>query len=231
MCDAHCRKKERATRSGSFLFAKRVFYLFLLLLLFGDVVDVDVDTAELNPNQPVEMEILQSLQKAQTEILNKLASIESRIAKHEGMRVDIKDSHGATKKQVEDLGRAIAEHKDDISILQKKFKDLPAKNVDLENRSWRQNLLFYGVDDNKGLTQEQLLEYTATNRPYLIHARIMGKTRSALLTFDETRIPYYIKFDCGTIRCQPCRRALQTCTYCSDIGHRQDVCPHPNKPR
>ncbi|KAH9374295.1 hypothetical protein HPB48_005615 [Haemaphysalis longicornis] len=144
--DAHCRKRARAPRSMSFLFAKRVFYLFLLLLLSGDV--------ELNPG-PVEMDILQSLQKGQTEILNNLASIESRIAKHEGMIADIKDSLVATKKQVEELGKIVTEHKDDISILQKEFKNLQAKNVDLENRSRRQNLLFYGVDDNKAETWDE----------------------------------------------------------------------------
>ncbi|KAH9372269.1 hypothetical protein HPB48_003348 [Haemaphysalis longicornis] len=88
------------------------------------------------------MDILQSLQKGPTEILNKLASIESRITKHEGMIADIRDSLGTTKKQVKDLGKIVTEHKDDISILQKEFKNLQAKNVDLENRSRRQNLCF-----------------------------------------------------------------------------------------
>lgn len=87
----------------------------------------------------------------------------------------------------------------------------------------------HGIPDN--ITQAQLLELTATNRPYLIHARLMGKTRSALLTFGGTRIPYYIKFDCEMLRCRPYRRTLQTCKCCGEIGHRQDVCPQPDKPR
>ncbi|KAH9374387.1 hypothetical protein HPB48_001971 [Haemaphysalis longicornis] len=102
--------------------------------------------------------MLQSLQKGQTEILNKLASIDSPIAKHEGMIADIKDSLGATKKQVEDLGEVVTEQRDDISILQKEFKNLQAKNVDLENRCRRQNLSFYGIDDNKAKTWDQFEE-------------------------------------------------------------------------
>lgn len=89
--------------------------------------------------------------------------------------------------------------------------------------------VIHGIPDN--ITQAQLLELTATNRPYLIHARIMGKTRSALLTFGGTRVPYYIKFDCEMLRCRPYRRTLQTCKCCGDVGHRQDVCPQPDKPR
>ncbi|KAH9372810.1 hypothetical protein HPB48_001325 [Haemaphysalis longicornis] len=71
------------------------------------------------------------------------------------MIAHIKDSLGATKKQVEYLGKIVTEHKDDISILQKEFKNLQAKNVDLANRSRRQNLLVYGVDDNQAETWDQ----------------------------------------------------------------------------
>lgn len=80
------------------------------------------------------------------------------------------------------------------------------------------------------ITQDQLVEYIATNQPYLIHARLMGRTRSALLTFNGTRVPYYVKFDCEMVRCRPYRRAIQTCKCCGELGHRQDVCPHLEQP-
>lgn len=89
--------------------------------------------------------------------------------------------------------------------------------------------VIHGIPE--GITQDQLIELTAANRPYLIHARLMGRTRSALLTFNGLRIPYYIKLDCEMVRCRPYRRAAQTCQCCGEIGHRQDVCPHPDKPR
>lgn len=89
--------------------------------------------------------------------------------------------------------------------------------------------VIHGIPEN--ITNEQLLELTATNRPYLVHARMMGNTRSALLTFNGPRVPYYIKFDCELVRCRPYRRAVQTCKCCGDVGHRHDVCPQPDQPR
>lgn len=87
--------------------------------------------------------------------------------------------------------------------------------------------VIHGLPDD--ITPANLLEYTENNRPYLIHARLMGRTRSALLTFNGTRVPYYVKVNCELIRCRPYRRTIQVCKRCGDVGHRQDVCPHPEK--
>lgn len=48
--------------------------------------------------------------------------------------------------------------------------------------------VIHGLPEN--ITNEQLLELTATNRPYLVHARMMANTRSALLNFNGPRLAY-----------------------------------------
>lgn len=87
--------------------------------------------------------------------------------------------------------------------------------------------VIHGLPDD--ITPEKLLEYTEPNRPYLIHARLMGRTKSALLTFNGTRVPYYVKVNCELIRCRPYRRTIQVSKQCGDVGHRPDVCPHPDR--
>lgn len=87
--------------------------------------------------------------------------------------------------------------------------------------------VIHGLPDD--ITPEKLLDYLDTNRPYLIHARLMGRSKSALLTFNGTRVPYYVKFNCELIRCRPYRRVIQVCKQCGEMGHRLDVCPHPQR--
>lgn len=77
------------------------------------------------------------------------------------------------------------------------------------------------------IDNDALLELTAANKPYLIHARLLGRTSSALLTFNGTRVPFYVKVGCELIRCRPYRRVAQVCQQCGEVGHRRDVCPQP----
>lgn len=81
------------------------------------------------------------------------------------------------------------------------------------------------------ITEDNLMEYLQGNAPTLLHARIMGKTRSALLTFRTKFVPYYVKVGSVLIRCRPFRRSVQVCRVCGELGHRSDVCPTPDHPK
>lgn len=81
------------------------------------------------------------------------------------------------------------------------------------------------------VTSSNLLEFLQANKPLLLHARMMGQTRSALLTFQGKHVPFYVKVGSMLYRCRPFRRTTQVCRLCGEVGHRMDVCPQPENTR
>lgn len=83
----------------------------------------------------------------------------------------------------------------------------------------------HGLDP--AITSTNLMEYLQSNGPTLLHARFMGHTSSALLTFQTKYVPFYVKVGSVMHRCRPFRRTVPVCRACGDVGHRTDVCPTP----
>ncbi|KAH7979662.1 hypothetical protein HPB49_010323 [Dermacentor silvarum] len=59
---------------------------------------------------------------------------------------------------------------------------------------------------------------------------MLGKSTSAVITFEGPHVPFYVKVASSYTRCRPYRRSVQYCKACGEIGHRQDICPNPDKP-
>ncbi|KAG0412961.1 hypothetical protein HPB47_009894 [Ixodes persulcatus] len=60
-------------------------------------------------------------------------------------------------------------------------------------------------------------------------ARMMGQTNMAIINFEGLKVPYYVYFRGAEYRCLPHRPREQICTACLGLGHRVDVCPHPEE--
>lgn len=143
----------RRCPKGAFaFFSNSVLYLLLLLLLAGDV--------ELNPgpdgivqvnlsshDDAAQIDCLRSLQNGQVVIMNKLDAIETGFAKHETMITEISKNLAITQEHVEDVSELVSRQADIIKGLLKQVNELQGKSVEIEDRSRRQNLVFYGVDD------------------------------------------------------------------------------------
>ncbi|XP_040078313.3 LOW QUALITY PROTEIN: uncharacterized protein LOC120850040, partial [Ixodes scapularis] len=82
-----------------------------------------------------------------------------------------------------------------------------------------------------GTTEEELKELISVNGYSIPHARMLGKSSSALLTFEGPHVPFYVKAGSVFTRCRPHRRSVQYCRACGNVGHRQDVCPNPDTNR
>lgn len=90
--------------------------------------------------------------------------------------------------------------------------------------------VIHGLD--QGTTTEQLphiLSPTGLNAASIIDARMLGKTTSALITFEGKHVPFYVKAYGTLYRCRPYRQTVQHCSLCGELGHRRDVCPEPDK--
>lgn len=68
-------------------------------------------------------------------------------------------------------------------------------------------------------------------RAPVLHARMMGPTNTALITFSGTHVPHYVRMYGAELRCHIYRPRQQVCSVCLSMGHRADVCPMPDKPR
>ncbi|XP_077520561.1 uncharacterized protein LOC144130947 [Amblyomma americanum] len=54
---------------------------------------------------------------------------------------------------------------------------------------------------------------------------MLGKSKTALITFDGPFIPNMVNWWGGKYKCHPYRPTRQVCYNCGQQGHRSDVCP------
>ncbi|KAG0411073.1 hypothetical protein HPB47_011816 [Ixodes persulcatus] len=74
----------------------------------------------------------------------------------------------------------------------------------------------------------QLIANIKSNVPVLT-ARMMGKTETALITFEGTYVPCTIYYRRLRFRCRPHKSKSQQCQNCLQLGHRVEVCPKKGK--
>ncbi|KAH6941321.1 hypothetical protein HPB50_016296 [Hyalomma asiaticum] len=79
------------------------------------------------------------------------------------------------------------------------------------------------VDHTAETIMSSLLDYDRLG--LILTGRRMGATTSVLVTFRGTRVPFYINYQGGVIRCVPYRYRTEACNLCRTVGHRPDVCP------
>ncbi|XP_070395909.1 uncharacterized protein [Dermacentor albipictus] len=62
----------------------------------------------------------------------------------------------------------------------------------------------------------------------IIQARMLGNSKSAVITFLGTVLPRFVYYCGGEMACRPYRNSVQVCKICHSVGHRRDVCPQPD---
>lgn len=87
--------------------------------------------------------------------MSKLEAIDTRLAKHEEMMAEINGKLRATEGQITTLKEQLSDQENTIRTIAKEVKQLHDKGVDSENRSRRNNLVFFGVSDSESETWEQ----------------------------------------------------------------------------
>lgn len=150
---AHCSKRVccgHSSRKNFRLFANRVLYLILLSLLSCNF--------ELNPGPLTveEMELLRGLQSGQATIMSKLYLINNRLAQYKAMLTEVNNRLGVAEGQVEGVNKLVSEQFCIIRDHARQVVALRSRSVDLKKRIRRQNLVFYGIDDdNQSETMNQ----------------------------------------------------------------------------
>ncbi|KAH7936496.1 hypothetical protein HPB49_000191 [Dermacentor silvarum] len=78
-------------------------------------------------------------------------------------------------------------------------------------------------------TEKRLVELLAANNCCILHANMLAKPTSTVITFEGPHVPFYVKVASSYTRCLPYRISVPYCKYRGEISHRQDVCPNPDK--
>lgn len=170
----------------------RVLYVALLLLLSGDI--------ELNPG-PFDKGEMDYLKKLQDTIMSKLENIDTRITNSDTNIAEIKSKLEMTEGHIESVMKLVHEQATVIKNLTHQMRILQKKNIDLENRSRRMNLVFYGIDDNdqhetweqsealvKGICTAQLgYELTSVQRAHRVGRFNERKKRPIIVNFSSDK--------------------------------------------
>lgn len=82
-----------------------------------------------------------------------------------------------------------------------------------------------------GTTTDDLLDNLEAPGYEILYARMLGQTYTAVITFAGKRLPFFVYYINGEMRCTPYRQTRQVCRICLQEGHRADVCPTPDTAR
>ncbi|KAH7931694.1 hypothetical protein HPB51_029722 [Rhipicephalus microplus] len=85
-----------------------------------------------------------------------------------------------------------------------------------------------GVDADIGQEQLYLLIVHPRNQTALQVIRIKNST-TVIILFDGLKVPNYVICGNSLVRCTLYRRQTDVCYACGKLGHRADVCPHPEE--
>lgn len=81
-----------------------------------------------------------------------------------------------------------------------------------------------------GTTQAELMANLRirTQGVNIERARMLGSSKSAIITFTGNVLPRCVYFMGAEAICYPYKPTIQVCKICRSTGHRTDVCPTPN---
>lgn len=79
-----------------------------------------------------------------------------------------------------------------------------------------------------GTTPTELLDHLLAPGVEILHARMMGRTATAIITFAGLKVPRYVRYYGAEYRCYIHAPRAQVCGICLTVGHRADVCPTPS---
>lgn len=81
-----------------------------------------------------------------------------------------------------------------------------------------------------GTTSEELMNglRVRTIDTKIVFARMLGKSSTALVTFEGNTVPRAVYFYGGEMTCYLYKATRLVCHICRKTGHRADVCPEPN---
>ncbi|KAH9372413.1 hypothetical protein HPB48_009637 [Haemaphysalis longicornis] len=82
-----------------------------------------------------------------------------------------------------------------------------------------------------GYTSQELMTCLHAGHRKILHARMMGQSNSAVITFEGVYPPRHITVHRAVTRVHPYRPRSTLCLNCLEIGHKTEVCPRKHTHR
>ncbi|KAG0430727.1 hypothetical protein HPB47_022428 [Ixodes persulcatus] len=101
--------------------------------------------------------------------------------------------------------------------------DVEAYNISPRDEACRGVIL--GVRPE--LSNAQIKEITKAPGHEILDARRLGRSKSALVTFAGTKVPFTVMFNWLETPCFLYKKTKAACLNCGEAGHRTDVCSKP----
>ncbi|KAH9376386.1 hypothetical protein HPB48_014675 [Haemaphysalis longicornis] len=105
-------------------------------------------------------------------------------------------------------------------------RDIFTVRAHVKTPEWISRGVINGVPPNTS-TGELMDGLRVPERYTVVAARMLGKSSAAVIYFNGPHVPFIVTYQSGDYRCRPYRKTVQYCRSCGELGHRQDICPHP----
>ncbi|KAG0422028.1 hypothetical protein HPB47_002120 [Ixodes persulcatus] len=90
--------------------------------------------------------------------------------------------------------------------------------------------VIHGIPDEDS-EQDVLNNLVTARNPNVLHARRMGRSKSAVVLFKGQKVPFWIMYGNVEYKCNLYKKNIEVCGTCGGVGHRTDVCPRPKEQR
>ncbi|KAG0433684.1 hypothetical protein HPB47_019721 [Ixodes persulcatus] len=80
------------------------------------------------------------------------------------------------------------------------------------------------LEDSASTINENVLNL---RNPLARASQCIGKSTTIIVAFEGPRVPHYVYYCGGLLRCTLYRKPFDVCRTCGKVGHRTDVCPTP----
>lgn len=80
------------------------------------------------------------------------------------------------------------------------------------------------LEDSANTINENILN---VRNPLARAAQRIGSSTTIIVAFEGPKVPYYVYYGGGLLKCTLYRKHFDVCRTCGKVGHRMDVCPTP----
>ena len=122
--------------------------------------------------------------------------------------------------------KEVAEFLEKITEVKIEGKTIPVQVFRTYGNTYSKGVI-YDIYTKEQDPQDDVLNLELeSEKTHVVAARRLGKCNTAVLTFDDEKLPRSVLYGKRYMRVFPYKPKAVTCTNCHRIGHKPDICPN-----